>query len=61
LDLGGSWTKTDKVILDIRISFERTILVVEKFLKDLIKKYGNHPPLSTDDGGTRYSRKLVDL
>ena len=39
---------TDRVILDIRISFERTILVVaEKFLKDLIKKYGKHP-LSTD-------------
>ena len=38
---------TDRVILDIRISFERTILVAEKFLKDLIKKYGKHP-LSTD-------------
>jgi putative transposase len=25
---------TDRVILDIRISFERTILVAEKFLKD---------------------------
>jgi transposase-like protein len=50
---------TDKVILDIRISFERTILVAEKFLKDLIKKYGNHP-LSTDmvELGIR---KLVDL
>ena len=46
---------TDRVILDIRISFERTILVVaEKFLKDLIKKYGKHP-LSTD-GGTWYSQ-----
>jgi putative transposase len=45
---------TDKVILDIRISFERTILVAEKFLKDLVKKYGNHP-LSTD-GRTWYSQ-----
>ena len=35
------------MILDIRISFERTILVAEKFIKDLIKKYGKHP-LSTD-------------
>jgi putative transposase len=45
---------TDRVILDIRISFERTILVAEKFIKDLIKKYGKHP-LSTD-GGTWYSQ-----
>ena len=35
------------MILDIRISFERTILVAEKFIKDLIKKYGKHL-LSTD-------------
>jgi putative transposase len=42
-----------KVILGIRISFERTMLVAERFLKDLIKKYGNHP-LSTDGGGTWY-------
>ena len=46
---------TDRVILDIRISFERTILVAEKFIKDLIKKYGKHP-LSTEDGGTWYSQ-----
>ena len=45
---------TDRVILDIRISFKRTILVAEKFIKDLIKKYGKHP-LSTD-GGTWYSQ-----
>jgi putative transposase len=32
----------DKVILDIRISFERTMLVAEQFLKGLIKKYGKH-------------------
>jgi transposase-like protein len=28
----------DKMILDIRISFERTMLVVEQFLKGLIDK-----------------------
>jgi transposase-like protein len=32
----------------IYISFERTILVAEKFIKDLIKKYEKHPLLSTD-------------
>ncbi len=42
----------DKVILDIRISFERTMLVAEQFLKGLIKKYGKHS-ISTD-GGTWY-------
>ena len=50
----GSWTNRHRVILDIRISFERTILVAEKFIKDLIKKYRKHP-LSTD-GGTWYSQ-----
>lgn len=45
---------TDRVILDIRISFERTILVAEKFIKDLIKKYGKH--LLSTDGGTWYSQ-----
>ena len=53
--MGGAAEPTDRVILDIiRISFERTILVAEKFIKDLIKKYGKHP-LSTD-GGTWYSQ-----
>jgi putative transposase len=42
----------DKVILDIHISFERTILIVETFIKDLVKKYGMHP-VSTD-GRTWY-------
>ena len=42
----------DKMILDIRISFERTMLVAEQFLKGLIKKYGKHS-ISTD-GGTWY-------
>jgi putative transposase len=36
-----------KVILGIRISFERTMLVVERFLKALVIEYGKHP-LSTD-------------
>ena len=42
----------DKMILDIRISFERAMLVAEQFLKGLIKKYGKHS-ISTD-GGTWY-------
>ena len=40
------------MILDIRISFERTMLVAEQFLKRLVKKYGKHS-ISTD-GGTWY-------
>ena len=43
-----------KVILGIRISFERTMLVAERFLKALIIEYGKHP-LSIDMvGGTWY-------
>jgi putative transposase len=42
----------NKVILGIRITFERNMLTAEQFLKRLIKKYGKHP-LSTD-GGTWY-------
>jgi putative transposase len=42
----------DKVILDIRISFERTMLVAEQFLKGLVKKYGKHSISS--DGATWY-------
>lgn len=41
-----------KVILGICISFERTMLVAERFLKALVIEYGKHP-LSTD-GGTWY-------
>ena len=39
----------------MRISLERSMLVVvvEQFLKELIKKYGKYP-VSTDDGGTWY-------
>jgi putative transposase len=39
----------DKMILDIRISFETTRFVAEQFLKGLIKKYGKHS-ISTDGG-----------
>jgi transposase-like protein len=49
-----------KVILGIRISFERTMLLVaERFLKDLVIEYRKHP-LSTDmvEHGTH---KLVDF
>jgi putative transposase len=49
-----------KVILDIRISFERTMLLVaERFLKALVIEYGKHS-LSTDmvEHGTH---KLVDF
>jgi len=35
----------------MRISLERSILIVaEQFLQDLFKKYGKNP-VSTDDGG----------
>jgi len=43
---------TEKVILDMHISFERSILVAERFLQELIRKYGKYP-VSTD-GGTWY-------
>ena len=49
------WVAIDestKAILGIHISFERTILIAEEFLKQLIKEYGKHP-VSTD-GGTWY-------
>jgi putative transposase len=42
-----------KSILDMRISLERSILVAEQFLQELIKKYGKNP-VSTDGGGTWY-------
>jgi putative transposase len=45
----------NKLILGIHISFERTILVAERFLNSLIKDYGKHS-LSTHDGGTWYIR-----
>ena len=42
----------DKIILGIRISIERNMLVAEQFLQNLIRKYGKHR-ISTD-GGTWY-------
>ena len=37
----------------MRISLERSILVAEQFLQELIKKYGKYP-VSTYDGGIWY-------
>lgn len=42
------------MILDIRISIERSMLVAEQFIQSLIRKYGKHN-ISTD-GGTWYSQ-----
>jgi putative transposase len=39
----------DKMILDIRISLERSMLVAEQFIQSLIRKYGKHNIL-TDSG-----------
>ena len=32
----------EKMILDIHISIERSILVAEQFIQSLIRKYGKH-------------------
>ena len=45
--------KDKKINLDIRISPERTLLVVDQFIHSLIRKYGKHD-ISTDGGGTWY-------
>ena len=42
----------NKMILGIRISLERNMLVAEQFIQSLIRKYGKHN-ISTD-GGTWY-------
>jgi putative transposase len=42
----------DKTILGIRISYERSMLIAEHFMRSLVRKYGKHP-VSTD-GGTWY-------
>ena len=42
----------NKQILHVNMSFERTILIAERFIASLINKYGKHP-VSTD-GGTWY-------
>jgi putative transposase len=43
---------SDKMILGIQISAEKTMLIAEQFLQNLIRKYGKHR-VSTD-GGTWY-------
>ena len=40
---------TDKIILGIRISIERTILVAEQFIQSLVRRYGKQK-ISTDGG-----------
>ena len=47
------------IVVSIRISFERNMLIAEQFLKSLIKIYGKHP-LSTD-GGTWYPQACTFL
>ena len=44
---------TDKIILGIRISIERTMLVAEQFIQSLVRRYGKQK-ISTDGGGTWY-------
>ena len=34
---------TDKTILGIHISYERSMLIAEHFILSLVKKYGKHP------------------
>jgi len=41
------------IVLGIRISFERTMLVAERFIQKLAIEYGKHPVL-TDGGCTWY-------
>ena len=43
---------SDKMILGIRISVERSILVAEHFIRSLVKRYGKRPVCT--DGGTWY-------
>jgi len=42
----------DKTILGIRISYERSMLIAEQFMRSLVRKYGKHP--ASTDGGTWY-------
>ena len=42
----------DMIVLGIRISFERTMLVAERFIQKLATEYGKHPVRT--DGGTWY-------
>src|SRR5215217_1596179 len=45
--------KNKQILQRIDISFERTMLVAERFIASLINTYGKHP-VSTTDGGTWY-------
>ena len=38
----------------MRISLERSLLIAERFLQDLFKKYGKNPVSTDDDGSTWY-------
>jgi putative transposase len=38
----------------IHISFERTMLVAERFIQKLATEYGKHPSVRTDGGCTWY-------
>jgi len=42
----------DMIVLGIRISFERTMLVAERFIQKLATEYGKHPVRT--DAGTWY-------
>ena len=46
----------NKMILGIRLSIERSMLVAEQFIKSLIRRYGKHN-ISTD-GGTGTHRHV---
>ena len=48
---------TDKIILGIRISIERTMLVAEQFIQSLVRRYGKQK-ISTD-GGTWYPQAYL--
>ena len=47
-----------KNILGIGISKERNMFVVERFLSNVIKDYGEHP-VSTD-GGTSFEKSIIE-
>jgi putative transposase len=50
----------NKMILDIRISLERSMLVAEQFIQSLIRKYGKQN-ISTDGGGPWYPQACTFL
>jgi transposase-like protein len=43
--------KVNQFWICMRISLERSILIAERFLQELIKKYGKNPVYTDDDGG----------